>query len=81
MIHFFNRRKLITTLSDQQLYRIMNALANAGIPYRTKSGMPALSASRYHGTPFIENDASHPADLFVKTADYARAKATSASVL
>ena len=81
MIHFFNRRKLITTLSDQQLYRIMDALANAGIPYRTKSGIPALSASRYHGTPFIENDAAHPTDLFVKTTDYARAKAAIDPVL
>ena len=75
MIHFFNRRKLITSLSDQQLYRIRDALANADIPYRTKSNAPALSANRYHGTPFIENDAAHPTDLFVKKVDYVRAKA------
>lgn len=81
MIHFFNRQKLITTLSDRQLCRIQNALADANIPYRTKSSTPAFSAGRHHGTPFIKSDATHPTDLFVKTADYARAKKAIESVL
>ena len=81
MIHFFNRQKLITSLSEQQLYRITDALAKANIPYYTKASTPAPSASRYHGTPFIKSDATHPTDLFVKTADYARAKAAIEFVL
>ena len=75
MIHVFNRKELITTISDQQLYRIQSALTASNIPYRTKSNIPALSAARYHGTPFVNSDASHPAVIYVKACDYERAKA------
>lgn len=75
MIHIFNRRELITTLSDQQLYHIQSALTSANIPYRTKSNIPALSAGRYRGTPFISSDASHPTVIYVKASDYDNAKA------
>ena len=81
MIHIFNRRELITTVSDRQLYRIQSALASANVPYRTKSGIPAFSASRYHGTPFINSDASHPTVIYVKTSDYNRAYAAIQSAL
>lgn len=81
MIHIFNRRELITTLSDQQLYRIQSALISANIPYRTKSNVPAFSAGRYHGTPFINSDASHPAVIYVKASDYDHAKAVIQTVL
>lgn len=81
MIHIFNRRELITTISDQQLYRIQSALASDNIPYRTKSSIPALSAGRYHGTPFINNDAAHPTVVYVKASDYNRAKAAIQKVL
>ena len=81
MIHIFNRRELITTVSDQQLYRIRSALTSANIPYTTKSNIPALSASRYHGTPFINSDASHPTLIYVKASDYDRAKTAIQKVL
>ncbi len=75
MIHLFNRVELITTFSDQQLYRIQSALTSVGIPYRAKSNLPALSSGRYHGTPAINSDASHPVVVYVKAYDYDRAKA------
>ena len=75
MIHIFNRRELITTLSGQQLYRIQSALTSANIPYLTKSSVPAFSAGRYRGTPFINNDASQPTVIYVKASDYEHAKA------
>ena len=77
MIHIFNRRELITVLSDQQLYRLQGALSSAGIPYRTKF----LSAGRYRGTPFLTQDATHPCIIYVKASDYDRAKAAIQSVL
>ena len=81
MIHIFNRSELITTQSDQQLYRIQSALTSADIPYRTKSSIPAPSAGRYRGIPFINSDASHPTVIYVKTSDYNRAKAAIQSAL
>lgn len=81
MISIFNRRELITTLSDQQLYRIQSALTSANIPYRTKSNLPALSADRYHGTPCINSDASHPTVIYVKASDYDHAKMVIQAVL
>ena len=81
MIHIFNRRELITTLSDQQLYRIQSALTSANIPYRTKSNVPALSAGRYHGTPFMNSDAYHPTVTYVKASDYDHAKVAIQTVL
>lgn len=81
MIHIFNRTKLITTVSDQQLYRIQSALTSANIPYYTKSAIPAASAGRYHGTPFINNDAAHSTSIYVKRSDYDRAVAAIQSAL
>ena len=81
MIHIFNRRELITTLSDQQLFRIQSALSSAGISYQTKNSIPSLNAGRYHGTPFIDSDASHPCVIYVKTSDYDRARAAIQSAM
>ena len=80
-IHFFNRKELVTVLSDQQLYRLQSALSSAGIPYKTKFLSSGLAAGRYHGTPFINHDATHPCIIFVKSSDYDRAKAAIQSVL
>lgn len=75
-VNIFNRKELIVVLSDQHLYRLQAALSSAGIPYHTKiNSIPALSAGRYHGTPFINQDASHPCVIYVKRSDYNRAKA------
>jgi len=60
MVHIFNRKELMITLSDQPLYRVQSALASANIPYRTKASLPVLSSGHYHGTPFINSNASHP---------------------
>ena len=79
MIHIFNRRELITVHSDQQAYRLRSALSSAGIAYHTK--VPLYSAGRYRGTPFIDHDASHPCIIYVKAADYDRAKAAIQPVL
>ena len=75
MIHVFNRKELITTVSDKQLYRIQSALADAGIPYTTKANIPFFSADRYRGTPFVNQDATHPTAIYVKAVDYDRAQA------
>ena len=74
MIHIFNRKELVTTVSDRQLYRIQAALSNAGIPFHTKSSLPLLSAGRYRGTAFIDRDAANPMVIYVKKCDYDRAK-------
>ena len=71
MIHIFNRKKLITTLSDQQLYRIQSALDSANIPYYIKF---ITSSGRYHGSSFINSDAAHPTVIYVKASDYDRAR-------
>ena len=74
MIHIFNRKELITTVSDQQLYHIQTALCGAGIPFHAKSSLPLLSAGRYRGTPFIDQDAANPMVIYVRKCDYDRAK-------
>lgn len=74
MIHIFNRKELITVSSDKLIYSLQSALESAGIPYRTKSNMPLASADRYHGTPGIRSDASHPIVIYVKKSDFGRAK-------
>lgn len=81
MIHIFNRRELITTLSEQQLYRIQSALSAAGIPYHTKANHPFFTADRYRGTPFINHDAANPMVIYVKAVDYDRAKKEIATVM
>ncbi|MBR4056816.1 MAG: hypothetical protein IKK00_01605 [Oscillospiraceae bacterium] len=80
MIHIFNRKALITTLSDQQLFRIQSALTDAKIPYFAKPGAPAFSAGRYRAAPFINHDAV-PTVIYVKSSDYGRAKAAIQAVL
>ena len=81
MIHVFNRKELITVLSDQQLYRIQSVLSSEGVSYQTKNSIPSFNAGRYHGTPFIDSDASHPCVIYVRTSDYDRARAAIQSAL
>ncbi len=80
MIHIFSRRALITTLSDQQLFRIQSALPDAKIPHFAKPGAPGLSAGRYRASPFLKHDAV-PTVIYVKATDYDRAKAAIQAVL
>lgn len=80
MIHLFNRKALITTLSDRELFRIQSALTDAKIPHFAKPGAPAFSAGRYRAAPFIKYDAA-PTVIYVKSSDYGRAKAAIQAVL
>ena len=81
MFNIFNRKELITIFSDQKLYRIQSALSSAGISYQTKNSIPSFTAGRYHGTPFIDSDASHPFVIYVKASDYDRARSAIQSAL
>ena len=81
MIHIFNRRELTVTNSDQKLYRLREALSAADIHYHTKAHPPFAVANRYHGTPFINQDATHPCIIYVKASDYERAKTAIQSAL
>ncbi len=81
MIHILNRKELTTVFSDQKLYRIQSALSSAGISYQVKNSISPFNAGRYHGTPFINSDASHPCVIYVKSSDYERARTAIQSVL
>ncbi len=81
MIHILNRKELITVFSDQQLYRLQSALSSADISYQVKNSISLFNAGRYHGTPFINSDASHPCVIYVKASDYERARAAIQSVV
>ena len=80
MIHLFNRKALITTLSDRELFGVQTALTDAKIPYFAKHGAPAFSAGRYRASPFLKHDAV-PTVIYVKATDYDRAKAAIQAVL
>ena len=81
MIHIFNRKELITVFSDQKLYKLRTALSEAGIQYKLKNNTPIATAGRYHNTPFINSDATHPFKIYVKASDYERAKSAIQTVL
>ena len=81
MVHMFNRKELITVLSNQKLYRLQDALNSAAIPFQVKSSIPPTNSGRYHGTPCINGDATHPCVIYVKKADYERARAAIQPVL
>ncbi len=80
MIHLLNRKALITTLSDRELFGVQTALTDAKIPYFAKPGAPAFSAGRYRASPFLKHDAV-PTVIYVKATDYDRAKAAIQAVL
>ena len=81
MIHLFNRKELTVVLSDQRLFRLTEALANAGIPYQTRrKGASVFTADRYRGMPFVNSDVSHQYSIYVNQSDYDRAKAAIQSV-
>ena len=81
MITLFNRKELISVFSTQKLYRLQDALSSAAIPFQVKSSIPPTNSGRYHGTPCINQDITHPCVIYVKKADYDRAKAVIQSVL
>ena len=81
MISIFNRKELITVFSDQQRYRLQNALDLAGIPYQVKSSIPPTNSGRYHGTPCINQDAARPCVIYVKKTDLQAAQTAIQTVL
>ena len=74
MIHIFNRKELITTVSAQQLYRVRSALDAAGVAHKVKFCRSVFTADRYRGMPLI-NQGAEPAVIYVKKTDYSRALA------
>ena len=81
MIHLFNRKEVALVLSDQRLYRLTEALSNAGIPYQTRrKGASVFTADRYRGMPFVNAGESSQYSIYVNQNDYDRAKAAIQSV-
>ena len=76
MITIFNRRELMVVLSTEKLFRIKNALAEAGIPCHCKTaGVGSFAANRCHGAPFINQDTACTHYIYVYKNDYDRAVA------
>lgn len=75
MLTIFNRRELLTVRSTEQLFRVKNALADAGIPCHTATlnrGGPFQTRGR---TPFIKTDYLNQYQIYVHKDDYDRAVA------
>ena len=81
MIHLFNRKELITVLSQQQAYAIQSALSCVGIAYHAKIGTAFFTAGRSRGVPGIDWDATDPIVIYVKKEDYPRAQIVIAPIL
>ena len=76
MITIFNRKELVTLVSMQKLFRVREALANAGIESHVKSsGAMAAAANRKHGVPFVNQDSAYTYTIYVYKKDYDRAVA------
>ena len=74
MIHFLNRKELVTLVSQQTLFRVREALANANIPCQTRThGAAGFAHNRAHGIPFIDQDAAYIYTIYVRREDYDRA--------
>lgn len=75
MLTIFNRRELITVLSEQQFYRVRNALLNAGIPSTSRTrGTGDTAGSRVRGSmPLAFRDAALTYTIYVHRDDYHRA--------
>ena len=84
MLTIFNRQELMVVLSNRQLFRLQNALAEAGIGYHVSilcQGGPFPSRSR--GTPFNMDalDTANQYKIYVHKNDHHRAKAAIQPVL
>ena len=74
MLTVFNRRELLTVLSTEQLLRVKEALAEAGIPFRAVSlnrGGPCSTRGR--GIPFIQAEYLYQYRIYVHKNDHDRA--------
>ena len=70
----FNRRELITILSQQKLFRVREALSTAGIASYVKTHGAARSAERArYGTAGLRQDTLYTYTIYVHKDDYDRA--------
>ena len=82
MLSLFNRRELITVLSQKQLDRVQTALHDAGIINRVKFSNGARAAGHgRHSMIGINVDAMYIYKIYVSKEDYDRAKAAIQSAL
>ena len=76
MLSLFNRRELITVLSQKQLDRVQTALHDAGIINRVKFSNGARAAGHGRRSMIGLNvDAMYIYQIYVSKEDYDRAKA------
>ena len=76
MLSLFNRRELITVLSQKQLDRVQTALHDAGIINRVKFSNGARAAGHGRRSMIgINVDAMYIYKIYVSKEDYDRAKA------
>ena len=76
MLSLFNRRELITVLSQKQLDRVQTALHDAGIINRVKFSNGARAAGHgQHSMIGINVGAMYIYKIYVSKEDYDRAKA------
>lgn len=66
-------KEVYITWDIQELARIRDRLADAGIRYWVK-GQPLLNAGRYHGVPMIRTEAACPFRVYVRRKDAEEAK-------
>lgn len=77
MLTVFNRKELITLVSMEKLFRVREALSNAGIESHVKSsGAMPFTAGRKHGIPFVDQDSAYTYTIYVHKNDYDCAVAT-----
>ena len=74
MLTILNRKELITIASMRKLFRIREALAEAGISSHTKThGILSGTANRSRGLPGLNQDAAYTYTIYVHRDDYHRA--------
>ena len=72
----FNRRELFTALNTELLFRVRNALAEAGLASTVRTaGLMDAAASRGRGVPGIRQDHLYQYQIYVHKQDYDRAYA------
>ena len=84
MLTIFNRQELMVVLSNRQLFRIQNALAEAGIHYHVsvlRQGGLFPSRSRGHLFNMDALDTANQYKIYVHKSDHHRAIAAIQSAL
>ena len=66
-------REVYTTWDMQELARVRDRLADAGIRCWVR-GESVLNAGRYHGVPMIRTEAAYPCRIYVRRKDAEKAR-------